>query len=354
MAMRVLSVVYLFALAGCGERAVTPEIQRAVDVWERGAEAIPEAAVELPVSGEVIFGVAPVTPFSDFDQRVREFLAYPSLADAVQQGPCRGVIEGEVDWEAWVERGLSWADELEQLRALVVLMRVRAPRSVDKQWAALERLSRGLRAAEFAPVTVRLRAAFAPEAISHALRNSLPVNSVGVTPGYQWWVRAAGVTRHRGVLPRLVEWVRTGPFNAALAAARSLEDYDGPDADAARAACAVGLPNSIAVGVARDLMARDRERVHAILLESSPPEETLYHKGLLLAELDDRRGVPILCETVACRSIIDRTIFNAIERLAGPEDLAAVEALPARVRGEQRARADELVAAVRTRLGRGR
>jgi hypothetical protein len=287
----------------------------------------------------------PPVPFTGFDEFVADFLASPNVNDAVQQS-CTS--SGRLE-EPWTEDALMHADQLVQLQALVVLMRARAPRSVDKQWAALQRLSVAPRATEFAPVTTLLRAAFAPNAIDQALAEPPP--SSGSTTVYQWWVRAAGVTHHRGALPRLVELVQTGADEVAATAASSLDDFRGVDGDDALATVTAGLRRPVAVGAARKLMARDRERARAIVVESSPQVRERYQKGLLLAELGDRRGVPILCETVPNYQIIDRTMFDAIAGLAGPEDLAAVDALPARVRGEQKARAEEVVAVVRARLG---
>ena len=339
-------------------------VARALDVWERGAEGIPlparpsaptdvdpepvpEPEEEAPVEAEV---VGPAVPFREFDSRTRAFLVSPDVVDAVQFS-C--VPQYSAD-ETWVQAGLDDPDPEVRLRALVVLVRVRAPRSVDRQWAALCALGDGLRAAEFRPVTVRLRDAFAPEALDRTLAEPPPGTEYSTPPAYQWALRAAGVTRHRGALDRLVELSRDEFLDVSLSAERSLQDFEGPEGDAALAGCVSGWRYNAAMRAANALLERDRERLRRTLLDSTPPAGLAYWKGVYLARLGDRRGVPILCAEVPGPRIIDREMFDGIERLAGPEDLPDVESLTTRVREDQASRASEVVASVRERLGTAR
>ena len=367
----------LLAVAGCGSGAPAADpsaaglhddpVLRAVAVWEHGAEGIPptlpppsppeaepadlvrpeEAAFEAPAS---VVAADAEAPFRDFDERVRRFLVSPCVVDAVQFS-C--VPQGSAD-EFWVQAGLDDPDPEVRLRALVVLGRACAPRTVDRQWAVLDELRTGPRAIEFAQVTTRVEAAFAPAALDRTLAETPPGTEYSTPAPYQWALRAAGVTRHRDALARLAELSRAEQLDVSLAAERSLEDFTGPDADAALARCLDGWQYNAAMKAADALLKRDPERLRATLLASDPPKGLLYWKGIFFAHLEDRRGVPILCEEVPGLHRSDASIFDAIERLAGPEDVESVEALPGRVREDQRTRAEEVVAAVRSRLAGGR
>jgi hypothetical protein len=367
----------LLAVAGCGSGAPAADpsaaglhddpVLRAVAVWENGAEGIPppppplsppeeeqadlvrpeEAAVEEPTS---VVAADDEAPFRDFDPRVRRFLVSPYVDDAVQFS-C--VSQPFVD-EDWVTAGLDDKDPEVRLRALVVMVRARAPRTVDRQWAVLDELRTGPRAVEFAQVTTRVETAFAPAALDRTLAEPPPGTEYSTPAAYQWALRAAGVTRHRDALARLAELSRADQLDVSLAAERSLEDFTGPEADAALARCVDGWQYNAAMKAAGALLKRDPERLRATLLASEPPVGQVYWKGIFLAHLEDRRGVPILCEEVPGLRRSDASMFDAIERLAGPEDLESVEALPGRVRDDQRPRAEEVVAAVRLRLAGGR
>jgi len=347
------------ALAACHDRPATPaapsvtqpsaEVLQALAVWQLGAEAIPVSSRPLPQDGEVVSwsSEGPTTPFREFDGDVAAFLAHPSLASAVQFS-CVPELRGR---EAWLSKGLKAEDPLVRLRALTALVRVRAPRSVAEQWAVLSELSAGKHAAEFAPVTEQVSAVFDAAAIDIALMNPPLLGKYTAPATYQWAIRAAGVIRHRPALPRLTELSCSDSLLVSLAAARSLRDFEGPDANAALAECVRGWQYNASLGAAHALLARDPELLRATLLASESPVDMLCYKGILLARLEDSRAVPLLCETVPHRAIMDREMFDAIERLAMPEHLAVVDALPGRVRQEQRDRATTLVQCVRARLG---
>lgn len=330
------------------EASPSREVVQALAVWASGAAVIPAPPTEDMPGEFVPWLERPLAPFRDFDGDVREFLASPRLANAVQFG-CTPDLWGA---EEWVTSGLDSEDPLVRLRALVVLVQVRAPRSTAKQWAVLNELGMGARAAEFAPVIDRIRAVFDPRILDAALIHEPLAGGYSAPAAYQWTIRAVGVVQHRPALARLVALSRSNSLPISLAAASSLQEFEGPDADAALAECLCGWRYNASLVAAGALLVRDRELLRRTLLASQPPREMLCYKGTLLAELDDPRSVPILCETVPDRAIMDREMFNAIERLALPEHLAAIEALPGRVREEQRDRAMELVERVRSRVGR--
>lgn len=371
-----VALLVLFALAACGDGspgvpsgpapAPSDTVRLAVAVLERGADGIPPppraperhaAKADDPDTGPSIETEAAAVAnrsasaeFHDFDERVRRFLVAPLVCDAVQFS-CS--IQSSAT-ESFIEHGLDDPDPEVRLRALVVLVAVRAPRSVPEQWAALEGLRRGPRGVDFEGVTTRIVALFAPTALDAVLAAPPPGDRFSTSPAYQWAVRAAGVTRHRKALERLTVLSSSESLHTSLAAERSLEDFDGPEGDAALARCVNGWQYDAFERAARALLRRDPELLRSTLLASSPPDGQAHWKGVFLARLDDRRGVPILCATVPSLQLIDGEVFDSIERLAGKEDLAAVEALPARVRATQQERATEVVAAVRARLARAR
>ncbi|MBL9079966.1 MAG: hypothetical protein JNL08_20900 [Planctomycetes bacterium] len=328
-----------------------PELQQVIEVWERGAAAIPWDTPPVDFfEAEARDGESPTDEpwtFAGFDGRVRGFLTHPDVDDAVQFGS----VTYHRPTERMLAATMAEGSAIDRLRALVVLVRVRAPRTVDDQWRVLNELRQREHAAEFAVVTDRMMTAFSPGAIDQALAREPGGSRYGTPAPYQWAIRAAGVTQHRAALSRLTELSCSDALHVSLAAMRSLQDFEGNDANAALAECVRGWQYDAALGAAHALLVRDPERLRRTLLDSEPPEEMRCYKGTLLAELEDPRAVPILCETVPTRAIMDRAMFDAIERLALAEHWVAIAGLPRRVRDEQRERAEQIVEHVLARLG---
>ena len=88
------------------------------------------------------------------------------------------------------------------------------------------------------------------------------------------------------------------------------------------------------------------------LLATEVPADDRWYFGQLLARLEHPAAVPHLCASVGSRAIIDREMFDAVERLATDDHWPLVVELPNTVRPEQRERAAAVVAAVRARLQR--
>jgi hypothetical protein len=82
------------------------------------------------------------------------------------------------------------------------------------------------------------------------------------------------------------------------------------------------------------------------------PKDRPHSQGQLLAQLDDPRAVPLLCQGICHFRFLDGDAFRAIARLATEEHLADVRALPGRVREGRREQAEAVVAQVEERLGR--
>jgi hypothetical protein len=175
-------------LISCGARVTTandepqtpsPEVAQALAVWEQGAKAIPPLVAESP-DNELepptmnewtsMGGDPPAEPFHEFDEHVRDFLKSPCVHDAVQFG-CSRMVCGT---EEWLTAGLDHSDAIVRLRALVALMRVRAPESIIRQWQVLKELQSGPHAEAFATVTCKLQEAFGAEQIASALSRMPP------------------------------------------------------------------------------------------------------------------------------------------------------------------------------------
>ncbi len=333
--------------------APPPFAARALGVLANGAAALP-APPEPAEDGEP--DIEEEKPTEEprelggylLSPEFRWFLRYPRVDPAVQFS-CGSTFRRD---ESTLLALLDRADDEDAVVALAALLHVRAPRGVEAQWRALCRLQL-LHGDDplWSETLAALRRPFTPQAIDAALAATPPEGRYDEARAIEWSARAAGVTRHRGALPRLVELSRGEHLDTSLAAERSLEDFPGPEGDAALAACLVGWRYDAYVRAGRALAERNGDLVRATLSTADVPADAQREVGLLLAGLRDPAAVPHLCASVGKAAIVDGKMFDAIEQLATAEQLALVDALPATVRDTQRERAERVVAAVRARLG---
>jgi hypothetical protein len=212
------------SVIGLGASTPSPEVAEALAVWKHGATAIaiplpePSTHESEPPSEEIewtTYGEPPSEPFQQFDEDVRDFLKSPSVHDAVPFGCARCVLP----IEEWVTAALGHEEAIVRLRALVVLMHVRAPESIIKQWQVLQELQDTAHGGKFTAVTSRLEKAFAAESLSPLINSFIPSGRFTSAPAkLQWALRAAGVAQHAQFLPRLVKWARSNEFNSSRAA----------------------------------------------------------------------------------------------------------------------------------------
>jgi len=354
-----LMVLALGITPGCeGERPEPPTLRSrwdaaapdplvdALQVWRLGRDYFDEESpwllIDEPHPAETL------PEFVGLDPETARLLEERRVAPAVQfscgvpycpdeQRITRALLEG--------------SDEV-RLQALAVLMRVPAPASVAEQWRTLCELR--VKQPEWGRVLAELESAFAPEAVLSTLRQDPPAGSYGSAPTVSWAARAAGVLRIAETLPRLTELSRCGHIHASLAAEKSLEEFPGEEGDRALASCLLGWRYDAYQHAARVLRCRNRRLLHETLLSAPPPEDGRYDYGCFLAWCDDPSAVPLLCETAprihyGAKWNVD--FFAQIERLATRDHVRIVEALPERVRPDQRERAEAVVRAVRDRLG---
>lgn len=254
-----------------------------------------------------------------------------------------------------------------KIKALAVLMRVRAPRSVPEQWAAIQALRNDVRYQNHQLVKALcddLDSAFSREKIAAALKEEPPPEEMPKKVGstaedmeafkrqrndYQWCLRAAGATQQKDLLARVAQIAASQDLYISLAAERSLEDFEGPDAEQALAKCIKGWCYNTYIHAASALLKRNKPLLVKTLKENEVPHAARYQQGLFLARCDDPDAVPILCETLPKYQIIDVEIFEQVDRLALPEHVKAIEKMVESVRDNQKVKAKEVLENCRAR-----
>jgi hypothetical protein len=339
---------------------VSPTLGLALRILRDGATALPEdepgtapeavtdwAAYEAAEVGECepssLTQTARLGPSA-----LRGFLAWPIVEPAVESGCWRTVYPMEERLVAL----LDGRNDEERALALSALVRVRAPRHVARQWQVLHELElRHGTDPVWAPLVAALREPFAAERLDAVLRRELSTDRLELHEAHQWAVRAVGVTGCHSLLARVAVWSRSANVFVAEAAEQSLDELPGPDADQALADCLADF-GPAAGWAGHDLLRRNPALLTRTLLAAEVPASHRDRVGLLLARLAHPAAVPHLCASVGSRAIIDREMFDAIERLATDDHWPLVAALPSTVRAEQQERAAAVVAAVRQRLKR--
>jgi len=266
------------------------------------------------------------------------FLDDPCLKSAVQFG----CVRSPHPFEDRLEESLAKEPGIFRLPALVLLMRVHAPASVELQWRILQDL-RDQAEPGAAALLDDLASPFSEAAIHYALEAAPPGDPYQDDPILEWNARAAGVLRYRRALPALVRLSRSSHLQGSLAAERSLEDFDGTDGDQALAQCLLGWQYDASLRAGRALLDRNKALLVDVLRSTLVPERFRYWQGIFLARAGDPSALPILCETVPRVSSIDREMFDQIEALAGEGDLPLLRTLPTLVRPDQQDRVRRLV-----------
>ena len=139
-------------------------------------------------------------------------------------------------------------------------------------------------------------------------------------------------------------------LRTSLAAEASLEEFDGPKADAQLARCVRGWQIDAYVRAGRALLKRNKPLLRKTLRESSLPNNGGAWNGILMAECGDPHAVPVLAEAVGRFFMLSGQMFNHIERLATKDHVELLRALPGKVRPGQRKQAESVVKAVLERL----
>jgi hypothetical protein len=294
--------------------------------------------------------------FTGVDERTGRFLAWPNLQPAVQFGCATYATPYE---DALIET-LKTGKPARQLQALAILMKLRAPSSVPLQWKALGELGQIKDRPQWKPLLAEWQACFDPQRLEQELRQALAEHEAEESEerSFLWSIRAAGAIRDVRALDRLAtlstgddanlaaEWT----LHTSLAAERSLEEFNGREADKALVRCLLGWKYDAYVRAGNALLKRDKALLTKVLLAAKAPKNCRFYQGLFLARCDNAAAVPILCTEVPTYQIIDREMFAHIARLGSAEHREMIRSLPARVRPDQRALAEHTMQRFTTKL----
>jgi len=278
--------------------------------------------------------------FAGVDRDTLEFLRSPDLQPAVQYG----CVRNWTPFEDALITALKESDLALRAQALAVLLRVRSPSSVRDQRTTLDELKRSRPHRSWESIIAKMESFYDPRELHVGIAGA-PPHDPFVDRGFPlaWSIRAAGVTKLDRAIPRLRELSVSTNFDTALAAERSLEDFEGPEADEALAHCLLAW--SAACDRAGDALAeRNKPYLKQILSNIIAPPNYRYWQAILLARAGSVDAVPILLSEVHKMAMIDREMFEHIGRLAQPRHRELIDTLPGRVRPEQ---ADDAQAAVR-------
>jgi len=305
-------------------------------VRERPSSGLGEAAggegdSRIPLVGGGLVGFPGLE-----DGAARRFLESGYYKPAVEFGCTRVSHPFEERLEGELKDGAGES----RLQALLLLLRARAPASIDLQWKALQELRPDPGAGK---LLGGLEGQFSEESVLGALEMAPPENRYSHDLLLEWYVRAAGVARIHRALPTLVRLSRSGHLGTSLAAERSLEDFEGDEGDQALVQCLLGWQYDAYVRAGKALLGRNKGLLVEKLLGTLVPEKCRYWQAILLARADEAEAVPLLCETVTSVGIIDREMFDQIERLAREQDLPQIRLLAARAREEQQERAAQVL-----------
>ncbi|MCR9165731.1 MAG: hypothetical protein ACE37F_07615 [Nannocystaceae bacterium] len=317
------ALALLAALSAVPARSATPRYEPAAPNVQADALSLLDAGatylegVDLP--GET---AGPSAPFEEIDAPLAAFLEYPNMQPAVQFSCAVMATPGE----ARLAKALEAKDDARALLALASLMHVHSPSTVQAQHDALTRLR--ARRPKWKATLARLSARFSPKALTRALAEDPPADDrYGDAPTLEWTIRAVGVRKQKSALPRLATLCVSDHLHTSLAAERSIEDFTGPQALSALAACVEGWQYDAADRALGTLRERDPDLARrALETMPIPPADSLYRYDNALRSVAAPSTVPRL---VAILPDLERpsAAIDALEDHARPEHADAIEAL---------------------------
>lgn len=223
-------------------------------------------------------------PFRGLDNQAPRFLSKPDLQPAAStESP--GAFTREGEYEFALISGLANSSAAIRVQALALLVRVHSPSSVATQWSTLQALKqeRVSRAWERAISTIE--SSFDGPALLRELEEEpRPWRQDHRDYLLEWSLRAAGVTGLRAALPRLRELSASGNLDVAIAAERSLEDFTGPEVDAALLHCLLAWRYKAFIRAGWALLARAPARLLEALEPALPPEDAREWRTLFLMQ----------------------------------------------------------------------
>ena len=268
-----------------------------------------------------------------------EFTGFNGLSLAFLQHPLTQSAAGsEIEssltgYEKELERMLREGTIPLRAQALGILFKVKAPSSLGVQWRAIQDMRRVCPALE-KPLS-RMAEAFEPASIMAALRSPRP---------HPWEIRAAAAIGLREALPRLGELTGDPDRERAMVALRSIEDFEGREAEAELARCVLHWNYYTVYSRGGQVLSRrNKDLLLEVLLAGGVPEHCRWWQGLMLGRLGRSEAVPLLVSEVNELHTMDSEMFQHLDRLASPEHRELILELPEKVRPDQRGRAEEIV-----------
>lgn len=288
-----------------------------------------------------------VAEFGGLSPFTARFLDSPSLYRPAVQFSDALAITDILEYEDKLEAALRRGPPELQLQALAILLRAKAPATVDAQYktlAALQQLAGAKPYRAWRPLLKAWLAEFSAEKLAPIVSVTPPPyrRNPATMNRFHWAIRAAGVAQCNSLIPQLTQIACSPEIDDALAAERSLEQIPGLAAEEGLAACVKAWRYNAAQRAGAALLQRNRPLLNETLKGAKPPARYRYQFGLLLAQLDDPAAVPILCDELPRVQIIDHELIAQIARLARPEHRDDLRRLPKAVRDDQRAAARSL------------
>lgn len=259
------------------------------------------------------------------------------LKPVVQFSCARYLTPQEDAWEA----ALKGKNDDKKLNALKNLIRSSAPSSVPLQYKAYKELKEkypddyAVRSASAAFDKKRIKKVIAKEPFGEKYGEG--------DNDYYWCMRAVGVLQMEDCIPRLLELSNVENLYTYLAAERSIEDFKGKIAEDALMEVISLWKYNAYVKASDEMEKRNIKRFSKELEKMNPPDDCRYKYAIFLAECNNPKAVPILCETVGHISMIDYRMFLFIAELGRPEDRDIILDLPNKVRNDQQSSAKRCI-----------
>jgi hypothetical protein len=313
------------------EQALDPALARRLEVTVEAIEALRGEKEAKPRERWVGNPFRQIT-FTGVDREALWFIQSPSLQPAVSFG----CVVSPRPFEDALEKALQDADPVVRAQALALLLRVRSPSTVPAQRKVLTELGRLYPGRAWQPIRSRMESCFDPRDILRVLGDRGLENPFSASRFHLWWsIRAAGVMKVVEAIPRLRELSVSPVLYTSLAAERSLEDFDGPEADEALGHCLLAWRYDAYVQAGSALAKRNKPYLRDLLSRAPAPDDCLYWQAILLARCDSTESLPLLVSKVGEIAIIDGEMFEHMERLAESRHRELIESLPGRVRPDQ-------------------
>lgn len=307
------------------------------------AEHLWRADLDFDEGFELPFDAAVVAP-RYFAEEVNPINPWANwLRKPAVQFSCAGV---PTPLEDCLEEDLKSPNPDRRLIAIVALLKWRAPASAPEQWATLQKMVP--RCPREAALLEEMQETFSAGNLLRSVnRMALAVPSEELGRDGAWSIMAAGVTRVEAALPALATLSTSPTVDTSLAAQFAIGQFHGPAAEEALLICVLGGAYDAFIRAGDELIRRNPARLRETLEKLSTTDLRLMtYYGLMLADCDSPSGVSWLCRSVGSYAGIDMEMFDQIERLARPVDLAEVKAMLETCRPEQRTRATEVWEAI--------